>query len=174
MVSLLPIGELGIGKPLEHWWQWAFIGIAASSALAGSISFLLVLFNIIKDWSKVIHCLEFVFFGRFLTCAAERTKIKVHTPAVKSISRIPREWCPSEHQRKTSTTGSVLWCIPWSIRKFSNTSRSRTFVKVGYLDSRSIASGSSRSDCECPPIQSTHKNRKTPPPGATYAQATAR
>ncbi|KAK0103247.1 hypothetical protein ONS95_005281 [Cadophora gregata] len=52
MVNLLPIGELGIGKPLEHWWQWAFIGIAACSALAGSISFILVLVNIIKDWSK--------------------------------------------------------------------------------------------------------------------------
>ncbi|XMA17556.1 hypothetical protein WAI453_010347 [Rhynchosporium graminicola] len=52
MVNLLDIGELGINKPLEHWWQWAFIGIAASSALVGILCFLLVLLHSIRKWSK--------------------------------------------------------------------------------------------------------------------------
>ncbi|EKD21030.1 glycosyl transferase [Drepanopeziza brunnea f. sp. 'multigermtubi' MB_m1] len=50
--ALLPLGKLGIDQPIEHWWQWAFIGIAAASALAGSISFSLILVGFSRTWSK--------------------------------------------------------------------------------------------------------------------------
>lgn len=54
MPSLLPLGELGIGQPVEHWWQWAFIGIVVLSAFAGSVPGFLLLVNFYQTWSKVL------------------------------------------------------------------------------------------------------------------------
>lgn len=54
MVQLLEIGVLGISRPIKSWWQWAFIGITAATALVGLLSFLFVLFSTIRGWAKVL------------------------------------------------------------------------------------------------------------------------
>ncbi|KAK2629471.1 hypothetical protein QTJ16_000291 [Diplocarpon rosae] len=52
MPSLLDIGVLGIGQPVEHWWQWAFIGIAAFCGFVGSVSIALDLISSLRKWVK--------------------------------------------------------------------------------------------------------------------------
>ncbi|CAL3966239.1 unnamed protein product [Diplocarpon coronariae] len=52
MPSLLDIGVLGVGQPIEHWWQWTFIGISAFCAFVGSVFIALDLISSLRKWRK--------------------------------------------------------------------------------------------------------------------------